>query len=199
MSTDFAAMRAMLKAGGVQVVSAPQLFPTPPDIARRMVEQLGLDSWSGEAWETMRVLEPSAGTGNLIAAVLEEFPECDLVAWEINQALADALLLKYRPAIRVMQGDFLHSAMPDPLQMWDAVIMNPPFERGAWEKHLRHAWQQVRPGGRLCSVLPQSPRWREVCRELGGAGFHYETLPGNTFAGTGVNTVLVLLEKDETL
>lgn len=200
MSTDFKAMREQLRIGkAVQVVSAPQLFPTPPDVARRMVELLDLDNWNGEAWETMRVLEPSAGTGNLVAAVLEAHDDCDVYAWEINHALADGLRAKALPQLRVITGDFLEKPPAQtPPEQFDAVIMNPPFERGSWEKHLRHAWRDVRPGGRLCAVLPQAPRWRDVCRELGSAGYHYETLPGNTFAGTGVNTVLVLLEKDET-
>ena len=39
-STDIEAMRATLKAG-VLVVSAPQLFPTPPGLAARIVELAG--------------------------------------------------------------------------------------------------------------------------------------------------------------
>ena len=48
-------MRATVKAG-VQTVSAPQLFPTPPGLAARMVDLACLAIG-------MRVLEPSAGTG----------------------------------------------------------------------------------------------------------------------------------------
>lgn len=60
-STDIEAMSATLKAG-VLVVSAPQLFPTPPGLAARMVELAGIE-------RGMRVLEPSAGTGRLLAAI----------------------------------------------------------------------------------------------------------------------------------
>lgn len=54
----FEAMRKGLRAG-VQVVSAPQLFPTPPELAARMVELANI--MDGD-----RVLEPSAGTGRLV-------------------------------------------------------------------------------------------------------------------------------------
>jgi hypothetical protein len=51
-NADIEAMRATLKAG-VQVVSAPQLFPTPSALAARMVRLAGLAVG-------MRVLEPRA-------------------------------------------------------------------------------------------------------------------------------------------
>ena len=61
LRTDIEAMRETVKAG-VQVVSAPQLFPTPPGLAARMVDLAGLAIG-------MRVLEPSAGTGRLLEAL----------------------------------------------------------------------------------------------------------------------------------
>jgi hypothetical protein len=59
-------MRETLKAG-VQVVTAPQLFPTPPELAARMVEQA--DIQPGQ-----RVLEPSVGTGNIAKAIFAAAP-----------------------------------------------------------------------------------------------------------------------------
>src|SRR5688500_1172890 len=93
---DFKAMRDQLKSGrAVQVVAAPQLFPTPPAIAARAVELLELDNWNGEAWETLRILEPSAGTGNLIEAVRAEWEEASITAYEINAALCQGLRAKF--------------------------------------------------------------------------------------------------------
>ena len=57
LGETIAAMRHTLKTG-VQVVAAPQLFPTPADLAARMVELA--DVQPGQ-----KVLEPSAGTGVL--------------------------------------------------------------------------------------------------------------------------------------
>ena len=191
---DFAAMRQSLKAGGVQVVAAPQLFPTPPHVARRMVEYL--DGWAGEAWETLRVLEPSAGTGNLIAALFEEWPDARLTAWEINRQLAEGLARKY-PAERIRCGDFLtECGPPGPAELFDAVLMNPPFERRIWEKHVSHAFAMLRPGGRLVTILPQATGVQKFLEATGDLDT-WEPLPDNTFAGTGVRTGLAVLDKPE--
>ena len=63
--TAFDAMREQL-AQGVQVVSAPQLFPTPATLAARMVELA--DIQPGHA-----VLEPSAGTGVIVRELNKEY------------------------------------------------------------------------------------------------------------------------------
>src|SRR6478735_1303752 len=184
---DFAAMKAALRAGtAVQVAVAPQLFPTPAPVVARMLELLDLDSWNGEAWDTLRILEPSAGTGNLIAAVLESQPEAHVVAVEVNAALAGELMRKYANGkdCSVICGDFLKlqpEKTPDiNCSPFDAVIMNPPFGGGAWREHLRHAWRFVMPGGRLAAVLPQAPDVEKVCKELCTCG-SFERLPDNTF------------------
>ena len=52
----FDALKGVARAG-VKVVTAPQLFPTPPEIARRVVELAGIEPGH-------TVLEPSAGTGH---------------------------------------------------------------------------------------------------------------------------------------
>ena len=59
--TVFDQMRDTLKAG-VQVVSAPQLFPTPTELAARMVELAEIE-------DGQQVLEPSAGTGAIVDAI----------------------------------------------------------------------------------------------------------------------------------
>ena len=79
----FEAMKATLKAG-VTVVTAPHLFPTPPDLARRVVEL-------AEIGAGMRVLEPSAGTGALVRAIQQALEGADVVAVEINATLAAGL------------------------------------------------------------------------------------------------------------
>lgn len=88
--TDVEAMRATVKAG-VQVVTAPQLFPTPPDLAARMLSLAGLVIG-------MRVPEPSAGTGWLLEALPGIVPfgqvlqtALQVVAVEVNPALAARL------------------------------------------------------------------------------------------------------------
>src|SRR6185369_5544088 len=84
--TEFDDMKDALKTG-IKVVSAPQLFPTPDAIAKKMIERAGL--LCGR-----RILEPSAGTGNLVRAALNAATGadcCRIVAVEINSSLADGL------------------------------------------------------------------------------------------------------------
>jgi protein-L-isoaspartate O-methyltransferase len=196
-AAEFHAMAETLRAG-VQVVAAPQLFPTPPEIARRLVESAGLEPGAS-------VLEPSAGTGR----ILEALPEgCDVVAVERVHDLCSRLAAKFERA-RVCCADFLscepgglvgtHRAgeNPAPLGSFDAVLMNPPFENGADIKHIQHAAQFLKPGGRLVALCAngsrQNAQLKPWAEESGGI---WEELPPNSFAasGTGVNVALLVYE-----
>jgi SAM-dependent methyltransferase len=206
-SDDFAALRAQLRAG-VQVVSAPQLFPTPPALAARVVDALRPALGA-------RVLEPSAGTGHLLRALPGVMPFgtnrqtwCgEVVAVELNRALCDALRSDGL-AHRVTCADFLECEPealagddagrdPSALGRFDAVLMNPPFARGADIAHIRHAVRFLRPGGRLVAICANGPRQREALLPLVEAsGGTWEDLPEGSFeqAGTGVRTALLTIE-----
>lgn len=184
MDAEMKAVKDQLKKGiAVQVVNAPQLFPTPPDLARRMVELAGVEP--GE-----RVLEPSAGTGR----ILDQLPAgCQVVAVEINATLGGRLDATDRA---VVIGDFL-VCKPDTLWgRFDVVLMNPPFAKGADIEHIQHALTFLKPGGRLVAICAGGPRQAQTLRptveSLGGT---WEPLPAGTFKeeGTGVNSVLLSL------
>jgi len=181
----FAAMRETLRNGGVQVVTAPQLFPTPHELAERMAELADIQPGA-------RVLEPSAGTGAIIGALGATWHAQggELVAVEVNQRLADRLRAEF-PLTEVRAGDFL--AMNGDLGAFDRVLMNPPFENGADIKHIRHAAGMLKPGGRLVAICANGPRQREALQPIAA---HWEDLPAGTFAaqGTQVNTALLVIE-----
>lgn len=165
------ALRESLRSG-VQVVSAPELFPTPGALAARMAELANVQP--GE-----RVLEPSAGTGMLMRAL--SVP-AQVTAVEQNPRLADALAKRY-PAARVVRGDFLTAA---DLGEFDAVVMNPPFSADV--QHIRRALGLLRPGGRLVAVCAGGPRQEAALRPLADS---WEELPVGTFVGTSVRAVLL--------
>jgi 16S rRNA G1207 methylase RsmC len=133
----------------------------------------------------MRVLEPSAGTGSLIACIPED---CIIVAIEINYALVTLLRAQGRAA--AIQADFL-GVKPDAIGGFDRIVMNPPFDHGSDIKHIEHAQTFLEPGGRLVAICSDGPRQRAAFAD---AEF-YEPLPAGTFAesGTGVNTAIVIL------
>jgi protein-L-isoaspartate O-methyltransferase len=171
-------------------VTAPQLFPTPPDLAARMAEIAKIQP-------RHRVLEPSAGTGNLVRAAFETAP-IQLVAVEINPTLAALIRsswgqVEQESRIEVRCGDFLE-CQPDDLGLFDAVLMNPPFDHGLDIMHIHHANRFLRPGGILAAICANGPRQRAVLKPR--ASF-WEDLPAGSFkaAGTSVNTALLMIQR----
>jgi protein-L-isoaspartate O-methyltransferase len=175
-ASKFAALAEQLREG-VKVVSAPNLFPTPPEVARRVVELA--DIQPGQ-----RVLEPSAGTGCL----LEALPDTPIVAVEINGQLAEALQWRFTGLV-VHRGDFL--TMNSELGTFDRIVMNPPFDHGSDLEHIRDAFAKLKPGGRLVAICANGPRQQEVLGEISST---WETLPSGWCPGTGVNAAIVVLE-----
>ena len=177
-------MQSALKAG-VQVIAAPQLFPTPPALAERMVEEA--DILPGHC-----VLEPSAGTGAILAALPNVRPFGSVTAVEINATLAASL---EQVADETICGDFLEQN--GNLGTFDRILMNPPFQNGADIKHIQHAMKMLKPGGRLVAICANGPRQQTTLKPLAeNSGGWYEDLPAGTFAsqGTNVNTALLLIE-----
>lgn len=180
-AADFEAMRAVLKSGGVQVVVAPQLFPTSPELASDMAELADIHP-------SHDVLEPSAGTG----AIWRELSG-KRTAVEINVRLAEALKqMCVGLHDWVVCGDFLECT-PETLGRFDRVVMNPPFENGADIKHIEHARTFLKPGGRLVAICANGPRQRARLMPIAS---EWRDLPAGSFkhAGTSVNTALLLIE-----
>lgn len=174
-------------AAGVQVVSAPQLFVTPPDLAQRVVDEADIQ-------EGMTVLEPSAGTGALLDAA-KGMAEA-MTAVEVNHKLAEALRQRFED---VITADFLECG--DELGKFDRVIMNPPFADQADIDHVTHALKFVKEGGKLVAIMSagvefrqdkKATGFREMVERMGGT---IEALPDDSFreSGTSVRTVLVNL------
>lgn len=188
MRERMAAMRQQLKMG-VQVVAAPQLFPTPSAIAGRMVDEAQIRR--GEY-----VGEFSAGTGRILTAVSElfDFNEIQVTAVEINPRLARALTSRF-PAARVICADFM--ACGDELGKFDKIIINPPFANGQDIAHTCRALDFLRSGGRLVSICANGPRQNEKMLPLVEAkGGTWEELPNGTFVESGTNVRTVLLTID---
>lgn len=190
---EFEAMRVSLRAG-VQVVSAPQLFPTPAHLAARMVELADITHGA-------RVLEPSAGTGRLIQALRDNGPGYTITAVELDFRMVDHLRVSMS-VDDTRQGDFLALTPADLGCPFDRILMNPPFALGADVEHVTHAVQFLKPGGRLVAIMSagvlfrsdrKTGHFRQLVERMGGI---MEELPADTFAtsGTGVNTVLVVLD-----
>lgn len=170
-------------------------FPTPRPLIDRMLDVAQIKP--GES-----VLEPSAGKGDILDAIRQREPEAQTEAIEPVHDLRDIIQTKGH---KLAGNDFLaHKGQ------YDKIIMNPPFEKGADIDHVRHAYDQLKPGGRLVAIMSTGPFHRsdkkaEEFRDwLDSVGGEHEENPDGSFAGsdafrqTGVNTRMVTIEKPTT-
>lgn len=178
-------------ASAPKVVSAFNLFPTPPQLAQQVAKRADLASLA----ESSRILEPSAGLGALYLAARSALDLAGLAAQftlvEISPDCAGQLyrMTERDLSARLIQADFLEQS-PAGLGLFDRVVMNPPFSHGSDVRHVLHALKFLAPGGRLVSIVADGPRQRE---KLGSLAETWETLPAGSFKseGTNVNTALV--------
>ena len=177
----FASLKATLKAG-VKVAVAPQLFPTPPALAARMATLAGIEHED-------RVLEPSAGTGNLLRAIVDAEPTASVHAVEINRALCDALPASLLAVGEALCQDFL-TCTTEQLGHFNRIVMNPPFADGSDVKHIKHALHFLERDGRLVALCAAGPRQQAELRPLATT---WEELPGDTFASQGTNVRAALM------
>lgn len=182
-ASEFEAMKQTLKEG-IKVVSAPQLFPTPPELAARMVELADIEPGHS-------VLEPSAGTGNILEAIQNAEPQAKITAVEINRNLVDLLQRKFSSHGITCQ-DFLEIGTTESHGHFDRILMNPPFESASDIKHILHALKFLKPGGTLVAICAGGPRQTEKLQAIAD---YWEPLPAGTFAnqGTMVNSVLLTI------
>lgn len=172
-------------------------FNTSPEIAAKVAGY-------AEIWQGARVLEPSAGTGELAKVARAKGATVQCV--EIQPGLAHELATVHGFRDTYCR-DFLQMSPAD-LGQFDIVLMNPPFDRGRDCDHVRHAWQFVKPGGKLVAIMAaraefgDDARHKALHRLIAGAescyGFEpWHDLPPGSFAhaGTQVNTVVLTLRK----
>lgn len=177
---------------------AEAFFPTPPHLAAEMVRcHTDLEDWDFRCLvRGPRVLEPSAGEGALVAAVLAVAPRAEVVAVEPNASRA-ALLMSSSGASVVYAGTFERYAEERPGELFDAVVMNPPFSlagrRDVWIDHVRAAFELVDEGGTLVSVVPSSyafstSRRHDALRSwVASNGGGYRDLPDGSFSASGTS------------
>lgn len=135
----------------VDIKQGFQFFETPAEVAQLLVQ-------IAEIEPGMTVLEPSAGKGAIVRVL--EAAGALVAAVEINPDYLAEISTAFPPEkVSVMQRDFLE-LQPGDVRPYDAVVMNPPFTRQAEIDHVQHAFQFLRPGGRLVSVMSLSYTYR---------------------------------------
>jgi predicted RNA methylase len=178
------------KLDDLRFAKIPGYFPTPAALVQRMLDESGVKPGA-------RVLEPSAGSGNIANAA--KAAGLAVTCFEKWHSLADVLKLQGH---EVTQGDFLEVEAPaDPESAFDCVLMNPPFENGQDIEHVLHAYRFLKSGGVLVSIMSASvsfasSRKAEAFRAfIDDTGGELIALPSGSFkeSATGVETVMVKL------
>jgi len=163
-------------------------FPTPSTVVERLIELAEINNGD-------RILEPSAGSGNILKAIRLAFPLNYINAVEIDDRHTE--LKQWADAAVYMDFLTLPHRGGDESRFYDRIVMNPPFGRNAAPAHVQHARKFLKHGGRLVSVMPSSVTFRTdaLNTAVRSDAESIEPLPDNAFAesGTNVNTVIVTM------
>ena len=177
---------------GLLGTEIPGYFPTPPEVVEQLLDHAAIR-------RGMRVLEPSAGKGNIADAIAQvEGVRLDVV--ELAYRLREILELKGH---RIVGHDFLAYAQGG----YERVVMNPPFEQLQDTDHVRHAYELLAPGGRLVSIVSASAFYHpsrkavEFRDWLNALGAHHEKLPEGSFAKgerrTSASAYIIVVNKPD--
>jgi len=112
--------------------------PTPT----KLVDDMMLEA---QIMPGMQCLEPSAGDGRIAVAIREI--NCAVTVCEVNWNAKKLLkILGFTPIV----DNFLEYT---PGEVFDRVVMNPPFDNCRDIKHIVHAYECLRPDGRIVAIM----------------------------------------------
>lgn len=176
-----------------------QFFGTPTELAKH-VAQLA-DIKDGHA-----VLEPSAGQGALIQAVLNTGVRCTIGYVEMmptNIIVLSKMFKNTHPnvyCIRCNDADFLQI---NTAHKYNRIVANPPFAKNQDIDHVYKMWEVLKPGGRIVSIVSthwklcdnkKESQFRSWLREINA---QIQDVPQGIFkeSGTNVATCILIIDK----
>ncbi|PJE79288.1 hypothetical protein CI610_01753 [invertebrate metagenome] len=167
-------------------------FPTPEAPANRVMELADIKTG-------MKSLEPHGGMGHLAEKIQALAGKDNVDIVEQSQQLADYLKATGH---KVTQGDFLKYGEKD---IYDRIVMNPPFSKDQDIDHVIHAYDLLKPGGKLVAItsnmagLRTNKKNRAFSQWLDEADAHVEDLESGSFKSsfnpTSVNTKIIVVNK----
>jgi hypothetical protein len=190
-------------------------FPTPEKAAQKIMGYAAIKA--AKSQDRLRILEPSAGTGNLARLCftrpakdgwdrdrdLDHYRFDNIVdCIELQPHLANELKADGRYG-RVHCADFLQIE-PETTGLYDRIVMNPPFDRERDIDHVVHALKFLKPDGRLVAIMSAGTEFRETRKAIAfrklmeEMGAEWNDLPAGSFSevGTNVNTGFIVVDKD---
>lgn len=185
---------------GTAVSKDLQFYATPFDTAMDILDKV---CWYGYEKSSMKVLEPSAGEGNMCHALIRSgFERDNILAVEYDETRAN-MIRRLGVSGQTINTNFFNM---NPEPCYDLVFMNPPFYNTHWQDHVYHAWGFLKPGGKLIAILPVSAEtgdskkhkeFQKFVSKYSTRHDDFRDLPEGTFKGSGtmVNTVWIELKK----
>ena len=151
---------------GISWKQLTQYFPTPHEVVELMMECLPTGP---EFWHGKRILEPSAGRGNILMHILLQTGYLRLNAQKTG---VDFLPMSTVDLCEFDEFNYLCLENKIPQQMgyervgtdfmqlsedrqYDIIMANPPFTGNQWLTHYRKMLRHLAPGGSIVCVLPQ--------------------------------------------
>ena len=193
-------------------------FPTPEPAVEHVFKHISpLQAADKPA---LRILEPSAGTGNLARRCVDALSHLD--KWSGGREahagkhharnLVDCVEIQGHLANdlksagiyhKVYNQDFL-TLSPDTTGLYDMVIANPPFDRERDIDHVMHMAKFLTPGGTLVAIMSAGTEFRETKKSAAFRAFiekkkgKFFDLPAGSFSevGTNTNTIIVKFHND---
>lgn len=174
-------------------------YPTPEKVIDELLGDVHFDKES-------RVLEPSAGVGDIVRAVLGKRVG-RVHAVEVDPGRVAVLQGMERTGggrLTVSHANFLQMT---PRAEYSHVVMNPPFWGTHYMQHVMHAFEFLERGGTLVAVLPATAEMGESKAHLAFQSWvkkhsyyshlPFRDLPLESFAssGTRVSTVHIRLHR----
>ena len=98
------------------------------------------------------LLEPSAGSGNIIKQVHVRMPHAQVTAVEVSES--GLAYLHTMSNVRVIKDDFLNYPITN---KFDRIIANPPFTNDIWILHLLKMSEHLNENGILVCIIPVKP------------------------------------------
>lgn len=168
-----------------------QFFETPPDLARRLVDLASIDR------PDLLVLEPSAGRGAIIRALVEKEPRLAIHCYELDDVSRAHLAIF--PEVQILGNDFLQAR---PI-LYDRIVANPPFSRNQDIQQVIKMYYWLKPRGKLVTIT--SRHWQTVNGKkedsfrkwLKQKNYELQHLDAGEFkaSGTKVATSILIIQK----
>ncbi len=167
-------------------------FPTPEDTTNRVLEL-------ADVQPGMKTLEPNAGMGHIAEKLQTAAGKDNVDLVEMSGQLVDYL---ETAGHKVTQSDFMEYGEAD---TYDRIVMNPPFSKDQDIDHVMHAYELLKPGGKMTAIMSNMAGLRSNNKNrafsdwLDEVGAHVEDLEAGAFKSsfnpTSVNTKVVVIDK----